>query len=90
MSHLISVQLDVLGGLLAELRALGVELGEDQVLSAATGPPLERALPGPVGEEAALAATAVIVTAVVISKRRSTVVGGESDTPAEALTKSAT
>ena len=55
MSHLISVQLDVLGGLLAELRALGVELGEDQVLSAATGPPLERALAGPVGEEAALA-----------------------------------
>ncbi|CCH86138.1 Pyrophosphate-energized proton pump [Modestobacter italicus] len=38
----------------------------------------------------ALAAAAVIVTAVVVSKRRSTVVGGETDTPAEALTKTAT
>ena len=55
MSHLISVQLDVLGGLLAELRALGAELGEDEGIGAATGPSLARALPGPVGEEAALA-----------------------------------
>jgi hypothetical protein len=55
VSHLISVQLDVLGGLLAELRALGVELDQDKELGAATGPSLERALPGPVGEEAALA-----------------------------------
>ena len=55
MSHLISVQLDVLGGLLAELRALGVELGEEEHLTAATGWSLARALPGPVGEEAQLA-----------------------------------
>jgi len=36
VSHLISVQLEALGGLLAELRALGVELDEDQGLTAAT------------------------------------------------------
>jgi hypothetical protein len=58
VSHLISVQLEVLGGLLAELRSLGVELDEDQGLTAATGPSLERALPGPTGEEAALAGAA--------------------------------
>ncbi|WP_138759758.1 hypothetical protein [Modestobacter altitudinis] len=55
MSHLISVQLDVLGGLLAELRAMGVELSGEQQLTAASGQALGRALPGPVGEEAALA-----------------------------------
>jgi K(+)-stimulated pyrophosphate-energized sodium pump len=38
----------------------------------------------------ALGATLVIIVAVVISKRRSTVVGGESDTPAETLTRSST
>jgi hypothetical protein len=54
VSHLIAVQLDVLGGLLAELRLLGVELGEDQGLGAVTGASLEWALTGPVGEEAAL------------------------------------
>ena len=57
MSHLISVQLDVLGGLLAELRELGVELTEEGQLTAATGRSLERALSGPVGEEAAVAGT---------------------------------
>ena len=55
MSHLISVQLDVLGGLLAELRALGAELGGEQQLTAASGQALARSLAGPVGEEAALA-----------------------------------
>jgi hypothetical protein len=55
VSDVICVQLDVLAGLLAELRGLGVELTEDEQLSAATGRSLERALPGPVGEEAALA-----------------------------------
>jgi hypothetical protein len=55
VSHLISVQLDVLGGLLAELRALGVELAEEGRSAAATGRSLERALAGPVGEEAVLA-----------------------------------
>jgi hypothetical protein len=58
VSHLISVQLDVLAGLLAELSCLGVELTEEQQLTAATGRSLERALPGPVGEEAALAGAA--------------------------------
>ena len=53
MSQLISVQLDVLGGLLAELRALGVELGGEQQLTAASGQGLARSLAGPVGEEAA-------------------------------------
>jgi hypothetical protein len=53
VSHLISVQLDVLAGLLAELRALGVELAEEGQLTSATGRSLERALAGPVGEEAA-------------------------------------
>jgi len=55
VSHVISVQLDVLAGLLAELRALGGELTEEEQLTAATGRGLERALGGPVGEEAARA-----------------------------------
>jgi hypothetical protein len=55
VSHLISVQLDVLGGLLAELRALGMELTEEGQVLSATGRSLERALIGPVGEEALLA-----------------------------------
>jgi hypothetical protein len=55
VSHLISVQLDVLAGLLAELRALGDELTEDGQLAAATSRSMERALVGPVGEEAAAA-----------------------------------
>jgi hypothetical protein len=55
VSHLISVQLDVLAGLLAELRALGGELTDDEQLTAASGRSLQRALSGPVGEEAARA-----------------------------------
>jgi len=55
VSHLISVQLDVLAGLLAELRELGAELTEEQQLSGAAGGAMRRALTGPVGEEAALA-----------------------------------
>ena len=55
VSHLISVQLDVLAGLLVELRALGASLTEDEQLTAASGRSLERALVGPVGEEAAVA-----------------------------------
>jgi hypothetical protein len=53
VSHLISVQLDVLAGLLADLRALGSELAEEERSTAASGRSLERALSGPVGEEAA-------------------------------------
>jgi hypothetical protein len=53
VSHVISVQLDVLGGLLAELRALGVELAEEGDTGAAAGNSLARALAGPVGAEAA-------------------------------------
>jgi hypothetical protein len=56
VSALISVQLDVLAGLLAELRALGAELGEEQRLTSATGWSVRGALAGPVGEETALAA----------------------------------
>ena len=55
MSHLISVQLEVLGGLLAELRAIGTELREEELCTATAGRSLERALVGPVGEEAAVA-----------------------------------
>ncbi|WP_222192499.1 hypothetical protein [Modestobacter italicus] len=53
MSHLISVQLDALGTLLAELTALGAELGEEGQLTAATGRSLGTALAGPVGAGAA-------------------------------------
>ena len=53
MSHLISVQLDALGALLAELTVLGAELGEEGELAAAAGRSLGAALPGPVGEAAA-------------------------------------
>ena len=58
MSHLISVQLDVLAGLLAELRALGLEMTEDGELASGAGRSLERALAGPVGQEAGLAGMA--------------------------------
>jgi hypothetical protein len=58
VSHLISVQLDVLAGLLAELRALAADLTEDEQLSSATAWSLEGALAGAVGEEARQAGTA--------------------------------
>jgi hypothetical protein len=58
VSHLISVQVDVLAGLLADLRVLGGELTEDEQLTAASARSLQRALPGPVGEEADLAGAA--------------------------------
>jgi hypothetical protein len=57
VSHLISVQVEVLGGLLEELRALGVELGEERQLTAATGVSVQRALTGPVAEQAGRAGT---------------------------------
>jgi hypothetical protein len=56
VSQLISVQLEALAGLLAELRALGAEFAEEEQCTAATGGSLAGALAGPVGEEAALAA----------------------------------
>ena len=170
MSHLISVQLDALAGLLAELRALGAEAAEDEERTAATGRSLAGTLmavflsnsggawdnakkmvedgayggkgsdshaatvigdtvgdpfkdtAGPainplikvmnlvalliapavvglsVGDHSnttvrvliALVAVLVIVVAVVVSKRRSTVVGGESDSTAGALRATAT
>jgi len=55
VSHLISVQLDALAALLAELTVLGAELGEEGQLAAATGRSLGTALAGPVGESAAAA-----------------------------------
>ncbi|WP_369140581.1 hypothetical protein [Modestobacter versicolor] len=55
MSHLISVQLEVLGGLLAELRGLAGELTEEERGTAGASRSLAGALAGPVGEEAALA-----------------------------------
>ncbi|NIH66135.1 hypothetical protein [Modestobacter marinus] len=53
MSHLISVQLDALGRLSAELTVLGAELGEEGRLTASTGRSLGTALAGPVGDDAA-------------------------------------
>ena len=55
MSHLISVHLDALAALLAELTALGAELADDEHVTAATGRSLGSALDGPVGEAAAAA-----------------------------------
>jgi hypothetical protein len=55
VSQLISVQLEALAGLLAELRALGAEFAEEEESTAATGRSLAATLAGPVGEEAALA-----------------------------------
>jgi len=55
VSHLISVQLDALGALLAELSALGVELEQEGELCAATGRSLGAALEGPVGADAEIA-----------------------------------
>jgi hypothetical protein len=55
VSHLISVQLDALAALLAELSALGVELAQEGELCAATGRSLAGALEGPVGVDAGLA-----------------------------------
>ena len=75
MSHLISVQLDVLAGLLAELRALGVELGEERQVAAATGWSLARALPGPVGEDAQLAGAGWRAALSALTARRLVVAG---------------
>jgi hypothetical protein len=55
VSHLISVQLDALAALLAELSAIGVELEQEGELCAATGRSLGAALAGPVGAEAGAA-----------------------------------
>lgn len=66
MSHLISVQLDVLAVLLEELTALGGELAEEGELGTATGRTLGTALDGAVGEAAGEtgAAWAAAVTAL--------------------------
>ena len=55
MSHLISVQLDALTVLLAELSALGVQLEQEGELCAGTGRSLAAALEGPVGTDAGVA-----------------------------------
>jgi hypothetical protein len=49
VSHLISVQLDALAGLLEELTVLGRQLGGEAQLSSSTGRSLETALSGAVG-----------------------------------------
>ncbi len=66
MSHLISVQLDVLGVLLDELTSLGAELAQEGELGTATGRTLGSALDGPVGAAAGDtgAAWAAAVTAL--------------------------
>jgi hypothetical protein len=52
VSHLISVQLDALAGLLQELTALGRQLGDEAELSSSTGMSLETALSGAAGAAA--------------------------------------
>jgi hypothetical protein len=68
VSYFVSVQLDALAGLSADLRVLGAELTEDQQLSSATGWSLERALAGAAGEEARQvgAAWAGVVAALAV------------------------
>ncbi|MEU2351087.1 hypothetical protein [Modestobacter sp. NPDC049651] len=55
MSHLVSVQLDVLRGLLGELAALAAELDDDAGATAVTGRAVADALPGEAGTRAAAA-----------------------------------
>jgi hypothetical protein len=69
VSHLISVQLDALAGLLAELRALGAEAAEDEERTAATGRSLAGTLEGPVGEEAGLAGAEWSAALAVLTAR---------------------
>jgi hypothetical protein len=68
LSHLISVQLDALTALLAELSALGVDLEREGQLCAATGRSLTAALAGPVGTDAGVAGAgwAELVTALAV------------------------
>ena len=58
MSALISVQLDALAALLAELSALGVQLEREGELCASTGRSLGASLAGPVGADAEVAGEA--------------------------------
>jgi hypothetical protein len=58
LSHLVSVQLDALTALLAELSALGVQLEREGELCASTGRSLGAALAGPVGTDAEVAGVA--------------------------------
>jgi hypothetical protein len=58
VSALISVQLDALAALLAELSALGVQLEREGELCASTGRSLGAALAGPVGADAEVAGEA--------------------------------
>jgi hypothetical protein len=74
VSHLISVQLDVLAVLLEELTALGAELAGEGELGTSTGRTLGTAVDGPVGAAAgetgaawALAVTALSVRVLAVT-----------------------
>ncbi len=69
MSDLVVVQLDVLGVLLGELTALGVELDEEARLSTATGRSLSTALDGAVGAAAGDAGTAWAAAVTALAAR---------------------
>ena len=76
MSHLISVQLDALTALLAELSALGVELEQEGELCASTGRSLAAALEGPVGADAGAAGEAWTGLVTTLAARTLAVAGG--------------
>jgi hypothetical protein len=76
VSHLISVQLDALTALLAELSALGVELGRDGDLCAATGRSLGAALEGQVGADACAAGEAWTGVVTALAARTLAVAAG--------------
>jgi len=76
VSHLISVQLDALTALLAELSALGVELQQEGALCAATGRSLAAALAGPVGTDAGVAGAGWTELVTALAARTMAVAAG--------------
>ena len=75
MSEPISVQLDVLGELLVELRLLGAELTEEGLDTTVTAGALAGALAGPVGADAALAGQAWSGLITALATRTTEVAG---------------
>ena len=73
MSHLVSVQLDVLRGLLVELVALAAELDDDAAGTAGAGRALADALPGDAGTHAAAVGEAGTAALTALAARTSAV-----------------
>jgi hypothetical protein len=69
VSHLVSVQLDVLGVLLDELTALGAELADEAELGTATGRTLGAAMDGAVGAAAGDTGAAWAATVTALAAR---------------------